>query len=192
MAAPLAYEIGTALNHDDFVGLVQGPIYGCFPASGPVAYDIKASESGPRVGLLKIEPSLADERDPICPPPSFSIYLDGPTSGPAYSAVTVSAIASNYVNPIDYFWTVNGSPACSNTSTCTANLGSEGSYTTFAVEATDGAGSVASASLTVLAEYGGCTGCLSPGRAPTASDSGRADSLRAERTRTFGKGDRLR
>lgn len=93
-------------------------------------------------------------------------------SAPAYSDVTAEASASNYLAPITYAWTINGSPACGNASSCTAQLGAEGSNTTFAVTVTDAEGQWSSSSANVMAQYSECPSCMAPRRDPDpVSDS---------------------
>lgn len=71
------------------------------------------------------------------PPPVFSVTIDGPGSGQPFDSVTVTAVVSNGAPPFNYEWTVNGSPACGNQSTCGARLGGEGTATSFSVTVTD-------------------------------------------------------
>jgi len=86
--------------------------------------------------------------------PSPTVTMSGQGSGAPYAWVTVTAMASNYTPPVTYEWTVNGSPACGNESSCEMNLGPGGSYTTFEVTVTDVALLTASGSQTVVACYG--------------------------------------
>jgi len=76
-------------------------------------------------------------QDPPPPPPPLAVSMSGPGGGAPFEWVTVTATVSNYVAPVTYQWTVNGSPACGNESSCTAQLGGEGTYTDFAVTVTD-------------------------------------------------------
>ena len=147
-------------QHDDEIGEARVP--SCWRSSGGTYFGLYLSDANhPWNGNAQLDFRFG-ARDPICPPPSFYVSLDGPSSDSAYASVTVTATPHYYTSPVHYDWTIDGAPACSDATTCTGSIGPEGSYTTFAVEATDGAGSVASASHQVFAEYSGCPGCQHP------------------------------
>src|SRR5574341_296974 len=166
LGVPLAlYVDTTVLNRDDDVGEARVPT--CWPSSGPTYFALYLSDASHTWnGNARLDFRFG-QRDPICPPPSFSVSVDGPSSAPAYSSVTATAIPANYVSPVHYVWTINGTSACGDATTCTGNLGAEGTYTEFAVTATDGTGSQATGSRSIFAEYSGCPDCMSPGRAPS-------------------------
>jgi hypothetical protein len=92
----------------------------------------------------------------------LSVAIQGPSTAPQYSWVQVSANVSHANGQVSYSWTVNGSSACSNNSTCSAQLGSSGSYTTFAVTVTDSEDD-AYDSHAVFAEWDECPECTGPG-----------------------------
>ncbi len=96
------------------------------------------------------------------PPPPCGVTTQGPGTASPYEWVTVSASTSYCTSPISYAWTVNGSPTCGNQSSCTAQVGDEGSYTYFGVTVTDGHEATASASHTVFVPWSGCPECMRP------------------------------
>jgi len=166
LGVPLAlYVDTTVLNHDDEVGEARVPT--CWPSSGGTYFALYLSDASHTWNGNARFDFRFGQRDPICAPPSFSVSVDGPSSGPAYASVTVTASPANYVSPVHYIWTVNGAPACGDETSCMGTLGAEGSYTLFAVTATDGAGSQATGSRSIFAEYSGCPECNAPGRAPS-------------------------
>lgn len=70
-----AYDLVEALNHDDYVGIFDGPSQGCYNASGPTGYYIKSS-SGSTAGGAAVDFTFG-EKDPACP---LSVSIDGPTT----------------------------------------------------------------------------------------------------------------
>jgi hypothetical protein len=162
LGIPLALDVNWSGNHDDPVGELQGPAIDCWPTTGSTSFTIyEPSSSHPQNGYAYLNFTFG-QRDPTCAPPPFSVTISGPGSGAAYESVTMTASVSQAVGAVTYSWTINGSPACSTQNTCTGQLGGEGSYTTFAVTATDAAQQVASDSRTVFAEYSGCPECMKP------------------------------
>lgn len=93
----------------------------------------------------------------------LSVTIEGPSTAPQYSWVQVTANVSNAIGQVTYAWTVNGSSACGNSSTCSAQLGQSGSYTTFAVTVTDSE-EEAWDSHVVFAEWDECPECAGPVR----------------------------
>jgi hypothetical protein len=96
-------------------------------------------------------------------PNSFAVtLLENPVAAsvsavspaPPYSDVTAYATATGGLPPYTYAWSVNGVDACGNQSSCTAEIGADGTTTTFTVDVTDAQPESAGASVSVLA---GCT-----------------------------------
>jgi len=103
-------------------------------------------------------------------------------SAEPYQWVTATATASNYAGPISYSWTVNGASACGNTSSCSAQVGDYGSYTTFQVTITDSEGDQGSSYTGVGVPYPECPECMAPGIGTTHGTTGaRTDTLRPTR-----------
>jgi hypothetical protein len=93
-----------------------------------------------------------------------AVSVSGPRTDTAYAYVTATAHASGGVTPYSYAWTINGTTACGNSSTCSGYIGAAGSFTSFAVTVTDYYNFTASNSLLVSA-------CPPPGRAPQITGS---------------------
>jgi hypothetical protein len=71
--------------------------------------------------------------------PPLSVTIQGPTTWPAYSTVTVQAFSSGRP-PFTYAWKVNGSPYCGNQNWCSKTMGARGTSVYFYVTVTDADG----------------------------------------------------
>jgi hypothetical protein len=145
-------SIGIALSNDesgdddDEVGELRPP--SCWASEqGPVRFQLRLSESAhPLTGNVDVDFRFG-QRDPICeppPPPEMSVTINGPSSWPAYSVVTVTADVSNFTSPLTYEWKVNNSPYCGNVSWCDKAMGAPGTSNYFYLTVTDGDGDQAS------------------------------------------------
>jgi subtilisin family serine protease len=71
--------------------------------------------------------------------PPLPVTIQGPTTWPAYSPVTVQAFAGGRP-PFTYAWQVNGSPYCGNQNWCSKTMGARGTSVYFYVTVTDADG----------------------------------------------------
>lgn len=114
------------------------------------------------------------------PVPVFSVWFSGPSADTAHHSVTVTAHPTNGTSPYTYAWTVNGSSACSNSASCSATLGDQGTFTTFAVTVTDAALKTAFGYRDVFAQWNDCPLCWRP----VAPDGGGRMSAQARLQRS--------
>ncbi len=170
IAAIASLGAGTALwnlgSEDDLVGILAAS---CATQNFPDANFGIFKDGGVLVGRAQVNNTDNSSPPSLCPPPPLTVSFSGPGTGQAFEWVTLTAQPQNFIGTVSYAWSVNGSPACGDQSTCTAQLGGEGSYTTFAVTITDGYPHTASNSSNVFAEYAGCPGCMAPARSNTVS-----------------------
>lgn len=154
-----------AIGHSNEVGNA------CFTASVSVVYtDNNFTVYGSIYNSLNQFVTSSDTLDvTVNIPPPLSVSISGPTVDTANTYVTMTATASYGTQPYSYAWTINGSPACGNQSTCTGQLGVQGSYTDFAVTVTDADQNTASASREVFAEWSQCSTCLGPSKSGGAT-----------------------
>lgn len=170
----------TGIDEDSFTLAIGGAmethngfsVCGDFPPVGTFLTSIAVTDNGGAVTPHWIKIG-GDTTTPPCglhvdtTSTTASLYSDvGPTvsvSGPMeateYTLVTVTAHPSGGDSPYSYSWTVNGSSACSNATTCSAYLGASGTFTTFDVTVTDAATVTGSGGKLV-------NSCPGPGRAP--------------------------
>lgn len=167
----LLLDWARSLNEDDYVGtLLPACQTGHSFSDANHAIIGENNELRGRAQIINTADTTQAQRG-YCPPPPMSVSLDGPGTGQAFESVTMTATASHYSGPLTYNWTTNGSPACGNQSTCTGQLGDEGSYTSFAVTVTDSIPQTAGNSTNVFAEFSGCPGCNRPGSSARPGDT---------------------
>jgi hypothetical protein len=155
------------LYSDDFVGtLLPTCRLGIYY---PDANYVIVNQNGTAVGRANVVNTDDTNPPPACAPPPLSVSLDVPSSAPEYTSVTATAMVSHYSGALTYSWNINGSPACGNNVSCAANVGSAGSYTSFAVTVSDAQPQTDNKSATVFAEYPNCPGCVRPGKSDAAA-----------------------
>jgi len=106
MVVPGLLDLGFALNHDDPVGVVSltGPETGCWPATGPAAFDIKRPSDGARVGTVDLDVTFG-HRVPLCP---FSVAIGGSGAPTEYTDETWVAGGIYGTTPYTFNWYVDG------------------------------------------------------------------------------------
>jgi len=136
-----------------------------FPRNGVFYYNISLYDQNQQQASTTWTPNVQSDADPFCAfnvtstPSTINLYhndgldvsVSGPQTGVEYSYVTVTASVAEGAAPFSYSWTINGSPACSNQSTCNGQLGAAYTSTSFAVTVTDANRQQASASTAVTA-----------------------------------------
>lgn len=158
------YEFGIYTSSDGLIASGQRLLTSCLSASVSVVWSTpdfsvwgKIYNSLDQLYLTSNTLSVT-----VDVPPPFSVSISGVDADTAHKSVTMTANPSNGSSPYTYAWTINGSSACGNQSTCTGQLGDQGTYTSFAVTVIDATPDTASASKNVYAQWSDCQNCLRP------------------------------